>query len=566
MSRFHNPYHFVPVSNIPRDGGLEIEKIKSGGKLDADLLRENLGHRAHDRYAPGTHSGRIVCRLKCETPLVVGAAQVKGVNAPGSVAQFKFGGRPAIPGSSLRGLISAVAEAASNSALRILEAAWNRYENGQDKSGAHSDTDAAAEFAGFCPDLVALGKDDRKKLLTIAELLFGFIEERSDREKHKTPALTFASRLRFSHGLSAQPVHLGAHAILKELSAPKPPRASFYYQPAMGANAIHTKIPGPNDVPKGRKFYLPHNLEKPAANDRADWASTERTDRQLSARPIPTGSEFWFHIDFDNLDDTELNLLCYALAPNAGYRHRLGLGKPLGLGLCRIEVAGLFLVARESRYRGAASEKPWLDESRYATASRAAFFDQSTDPRHTLERAAAGFAPAASPEKRAADFRNAAPDAHQPILRALEMLGHPGSVRHPVHYPARDRAQLERKLYEWFKSGGQNPGPNDYLRSLPGNGEELPDLDTSARVTPPPPPQPADLEGKKRRFKVKDHDREKRIQFETEYLDRTWPAEFANVSRFQRDALLARFPIGTEHEIEVLRFNPQQRRYELRLP
>ena len=37
-------------------------------------------------------------------------------------------------------------------------------------------------------------------------------------------------------------------------------------------------------------------------------------------------------VDFDNLSPRELGLLLYALKPAEGFRHKLGMGKPIGLG------------------------------------------------------------------------------------------------------------------------------------------------------------------------------------------------------------------------------------------
>src|SRR5262249_50133644 len=76
----------------------------------------------------------------------------------------------------------------------------------------------------------------------------------------------------------------------------------------------------------------------------------ENANQKLRVTPLRTGLDFYFHIDFDNLLDRELGLLLYALRPTEAYRHKIGLGKPLGLGTARIDPLGLFLVDRKQRY------------------------------------------------------------------------------------------------------------------------------------------------------------------------------------------------------------------------
>jgi len=66
-------------------------------------------------------SGQLLCRLKTVSPTLVGARQhkEKGDNIE-TIANYRSKGKIAIPGSSLRGVIGSVAEAISQSALRVL--------------------------------------------------------------------------------------------------------------------------------------------------------------------------------------------------------------------------------------------------------------------------------------------------------------------------------------------------------------------------------------------------------------------------------------------------------------
>jgi CRISPR-associated protein (TIGR03986 family) len=120
---FLNPYHFIPLA-APAEGSL----------LAVD---EVLAGTLHDRFGgePGAprYSGRIVCRLETEGPVVVGAEQPhRDGNRDNEREIWPFGlpdpaapddpyrRAPMIPGSTLRGLISSLVEAASCSTLRVL--------------------------------------------------------------------------------------------------------------------------------------------------------------------------------------------------------------------------------------------------------------------------------------------------------------------------------------------------------------------------------------------------------------------------------------------------------------
>ena len=119
MSQFINPYSFVPVTSEARPNDLPLRAFDTG----------TLGHLSHDRYHSTTvdgtrvHSGRLICALTAETAMVIGGAHENSPNAstPNRIHAFRRSGKTAIPGSALRGLISSIAEAASNSALRVLE-------------------------------------------------------------------------------------------------------------------------------------------------------------------------------------------------------------------------------------------------------------------------------------------------------------------------------------------------------------------------------------------------------------------------------------------------------------
>ena len=75
-----------------------------------------------------------------------------------------------------------------------------------------------------------------------------------------------------------------------------------------------------------------------------------REDKQHTIiRPVRTGETFKGRVRFENLTDIELGALLEALHLPDGCHHRIGMGKPLGLGSIAIE-AKLRLVDRNARY------------------------------------------------------------------------------------------------------------------------------------------------------------------------------------------------------------------------
>jgi len=120
---FHNPYHFIPVHG---NGSLDDKPVTDFNK-GAEGDSEKSGHLTHDRYlvpqdAAPVYSGRLLYRLETESPTVVGAKQRQpDPESHTTVEPFELENEPALPASTLRGMLSSVIEAASNSAMRVLE-------------------------------------------------------------------------------------------------------------------------------------------------------------------------------------------------------------------------------------------------------------------------------------------------------------------------------------------------------------------------------------------------------------------------------------------------------------
>src|SRR5262245_55769986 len=118
MPQFLNPYHFVPVKASGSTHDLAVTDFPAAA-----------GHVTHEQYHERSQSGRIICRLITITPTFIGDKEIQAATqtSPKLLSPFQLDGKPAIPSSSLRGVISSIAEAASNSSLRILDDAQYSY-------------------------------------------------------------------------------------------------------------------------------------------------------------------------------------------------------------------------------------------------------------------------------------------------------------------------------------------------------------------------------------------------------------------------------------------------------
>jgi len=321
--------------------------------------------------------------------------------------------------------------------------------------------------------------------LTPAELLFGVVAE-GKRGKEVT-AVALASRVRVHDAISLRkPAEAPAAITLKTLSSPKPPSPALYFRPhphggdnsnpdSAGNLAIGKgRLNKTEHRPQGRKFYLHHPKASFAGKPPAQWPcvthETDHNHMRLKCRPLLPDADnpFWFHIDFDNLTSAELTLLLAALRPADAFRHKLGLGKSLGLGGVRIDPAGLFLTDRGARYGEAGLAKPRYHQVQASIAAEQRAHWQARWPRE-----AAAMADCAAT---ALDWSNwsgadgALIDRH--ALAVLCKLGDPAQVQAelPITTPltreqlqSRHPADRETETYAWFVANDDPKGPHQAL-------------------------------------------------------------------------------------------------------
>lgn len=363
-------------------------------------------------------------------------------------------------------------------------------------SAARVVSDTSSHFA-------PLGSPQRPDLLSPSELLFGTVEIRPKRSSGTPrganaadpPIKAFASKVRFGYALPTQLITPLPTVTLKILSSPKPPSPTMYFKLRNNANATYISkadlVANPTCYElKGRKRYLhalrdngaPQGLDdcgaRSNAADTEPWRSRNTDPRTANQKvriaPLPSGSEFLFEVDFSNLDMQELAALCASLDPHSSFEHKLGMGKPLGLGSAKVTLEGLYLVDRRARYL----ERSFAANARYHGVwhgTRPIVGGTDTLAEHLSREAAAQATPGAlSATDLARKCMSALLASNPAVFNALLLTGAPAAVRHPVHYPQVARVNLEDKTYEWFRVNDQ--GRAQWLYTFTDDSTGLPTL------------------------------------------------------------------------------------------
>lgn len=207
------------------------------------------------------------------------------------------------------------------------------------------------------------GKPER---LTGARLLFGYVRDDKTNPIGQGVFERLAGRIAINHAVSVdEPCFLGDEETgycipLKILGQPKPSAWEFYLQqPEDLSKPLNTYGDLPDNAGgelAGRKFYRHQpdtsQFEIEASVDQNDQSDSKskidlvNTDQATLARYIcQTGTRFRFAIRFARLRPWELGALLAVLEPHHlapdgksdDYAHKLGLGRPLGMGSVRIK-------------------------------------------------------------------------------------------------------------------------------------------------------------------------------------------------------------------------------------
>ena len=235
-------------------------------------------------------SGTLICQLTARTHLFTAASHGGGGREHQSLKLVRGkDGQPLIPGSSLKGIVRSVAEAISGSCL-VLPTKLD-YGNGV-----------------FYKTLRSFQHCDSKERLCPACRIFGAMSRNG----------TFLGKIGISDALVEGEVAV-ENLTLEPLMQPKPRHRVWYGDPRQ-----------PNDM-RGRKFYY-HRPQGARTTKR-------QSEYNKTVEAVKPRTVFRFNVDYTNMAEDELALLVFALVLEPEMCHKVGMGKPVGLGSAKIEVA-----------------------------------------------------------------------------------------------------------------------------------------------------------------------------------------------------------------------------------
>ncbi len=286
-----NPYDFVPI-----DTAYPPER------------RRPVWHNAltPDEAHPGKlYSGYLYLYIKAETPIFIRHADssMQDPDRPGEHIYNKDG-YYIIPGTSIKGMLRTVVETLCRGCLTVI----NR------------DSPIPGSFAPC----------DNNMSLCISCRLFGMMQRQRQAEVF-LGKVNIGDAVAYVHDPD---YHESLYTAV--LDAPKPRHRAFYLDEQGRFIA-------------GRKFYF-HN-EKLLTEKRLIPIPDRGTYRNQYIQPLAVGTDFSSRIDFTNLEADEFAALLFATQLQADMRHKIGYGKPIGLGSVQLNVTDLQLVDYANRYK-----------------------------------------------------------------------------------------------------------------------------------------------------------------------------------------------------------------------
>jgi CRISPR/Cas system CSM-associated protein Csm3 (group 7 of RAMP superfamily) len=270
-------------------------------------------HRLTGQGTQPFYSGHIEVDVYAETPLFI--ADPRSVPSdptkPAQSMQNKQG-EYVIPGSSLKGMLRCLVETLGNGCLTLFDGQYER--NRVDY------TTAIPQAFQHCAD---------NTHLCIACRIFGMLKERTGG--------VFLGKVNVGDAcVYTDSIYKYSPIYTTPLMEPKPHHADFYL------DASRKYI-------SGRKYYFHHSPDQgPLTENRLIYMAGRPANRYI--QPLDYGTQFHFRVDFTNLEEDEFAALLMAIALEEDMRHKIGYGKPLGLGSIRLSPISLTLVNYATRY------------------------------------------------------------------------------------------------------------------------------------------------------------------------------------------------------------------------
>lgn len=192
----------------------------------------------------------------------------------------------------------------------------------------------------------------RKELIDIPESIFGKISEKQ----------SFASRVFFEDATlmpGQNDIFVSDEPLTpKILSSPKPTTFQHYLEQPSDVTVKNLNHWNTKEAKiRGYKLYWHKDgLGWEYEGNDEEKAKNKRILTKI--KPIKPGIKFKYRIRFENLSQEEIGAILFAIDLPENCYHKIGMGKPLGLGTIKIRPA-LFLINRESRYTNLFENENW---------------------------------------------------------------------------------------------------------------------------------------------------------------------------------------------------------------
>ena len=258
------------------------------------------------------YSGHLDFDIFAETPLFISDPRAVSPDPkkPAQSMQNKQG-EHVIPGSSLKGMLRCVAETLGNGCLTLFDGDYER-------GNVHYERNVPADFQ-HC---------SKNTDLCITCRIFGMLKERAGG--------AFLGKVNIGDACSyPDKVYKYDPMYTAVLVEPKPHHEAFYL------DATKRIV--------GRKFYFHHSQKAyPLSDTGLRMFGGKPANRYI--QPLDYDTAFHCRMDFTNLEADEFAVLMLAVTLEKDMHHKIGYGKPLGLGTISLEPTSLTLIDYTTRY------------------------------------------------------------------------------------------------------------------------------------------------------------------------------------------------------------------------
>ena len=259
------------------------------------------------------YSGQLELDIYLETPCFIADPNTASTD-PRKPSEFyrNAHGAYTIPGSSLKGLLRSLTETLGNGCMILFDGEYEGHK---------------VNYRQKLP--VTFQKCNNINELCITCRTFGTMNRNT----------IFLGKINISDAeVNADKVYEYEPIYTKPLMTPRPHHDSFYLDEEQQNIA-------------GRKYFFHHSpTQELLTTNGYSYMAGKAANRYI--RPLDRDTQFHCRIDFTNLESDKFAALLLAITLEDEMRHKIGYGKPLGLGTIQISPTKLTLIDYATRYNG----------------------------------------------------------------------------------------------------------------------------------------------------------------------------------------------------------------------